>query len=65
MGMVRMFYMIHVKIQVNCMKKFIFSIICLIVVAIVVASVFQKKEETSNQGTEENNVIRFLYRDLV
>ena len=57
MGMVRMFYMIHVKIQVNCMKKFIFSIICLIVVAIVVASVFQKKEETSNQGTEENNVI--------
>ena len=57
MGMVRMFYMIHVKIQVNCMKKFIFSIICLIVVAIVVASVFKKKEETSNQGTEENNVI--------
>jgi hypothetical protein len=57
MGMVRMFYMIHVKIQVNCMKKFIFSIICLIVVAIVVASVFQKKEETSNQGTKENNVI--------
>ena len=57
MGMVRMFYMIHVKIQINCMKKFIFSIICLIVVAIVVASVFQKKEETSNQGTEENNVI--------
>jgi len=57
MGMVRTFYMIHVKIQVNCMKKFIFSIICLIVVAIVVASVFQKKEETSNQGTEENNVI--------
>ena len=57
MGMVRMFYMIHVKIQVNRMKKFIFSIICLIVVAIVIASVYQKKEETSNQGTEENNVI--------
>ena len=56
MGMVRMFYMIHVKIQVNCMKKFILSIICLIVVAIVVASVYQR-EETSNQGTEENNDI--------
>ena len=37
------------------MKKFIFSIICIIVVAIVVASVFQKKEVTSHQDTENRN----------
>ena len=34
------------------MKKFIFSIICIIVAAIVVASVYQREEETSSHGKE-------------
>ena len=36
------------------MKKFIFGIICIIVVAIVIASVY-RREETSNQGREEHD----------
>ena len=37
------------------MKKYIFSIICLIIVAVIVDSVYQREEETSSQGTENNN----------
>ena len=43
------------RFQLNSMKKFIFSIICLIIVAVIVASVYQRKEETSNQSREEHN----------
>ena len=37
------------------MKKYIFSIICLIIITVIVASVYQREEETSSQGTENNN----------
>ena len=42
------------RFQLNSMKKFIFSIICLIILAVIVASVYQR-EETRNQGREEHN----------
>ena len=37
------------------MKKFIFSIICIIIVAIVVDSVYTKKEEITDSNTEVKN----------